>query len=179
MRLSLSTTIAAVVFGLLSATGGAQAATSPEAISAVLSECPVEARVGTCANAVIGFANALPLDAERNDDLLKLVGLLAQEAAGQRGNPFICAELEASIRIAGQAAVGAAVKQEIETIADNLCAADVDYTATGSIGGKDDPFTPPESLIEPNDNDDTPPPPPVTPPPADEEDDGDDEIVIE
>ena len=77
MRLS-TTTLAATLFALLSAPGISHAATSPEAIAKVLSDCPVEARVGTCSNAVIDFANGLPRSTERNDDLLALAQALAE-----------------------------------------------------------------------------------------------------
>ncbi len=180
MRLS-TTTLAATLFALLSAPGMSQAATSPEAIAKVMSACPVEARVGTCGNAVVDFANALPRSAERNDDLQALAQALAEEGQGRKLSPFVCLELERGIRLAGQAAAGAKVQGEITAIADALCADDIDYTATGSIGasagapddgyGPTDPFTPPDSIIDQPDPDDTPDNPPVvdtppSPPPA-------------
>ena len=166
MRLTLTTSLAATLFALLS-TGGIQAATSPEAIADVLSNCPVEERVGKCGNAVIDFANALPRDMARNDDLLALAGALAEEAASPVVTPVICLELQTSIRLAGQAAANAATRSEIAAIADALCAADIDYTATGSIGGNSggNDYVPPVSLIEQEDPDDKGPPLlPVTPP---------------
>jgi hypothetical protein len=175
MRLTLTTPLAAMLFGLLS-TGGIQAATSPEAIANVLSSCPVEERVGKCGNAVIDFANGLPRDAERNDDLLALASALADEAASPVATPVICLELQTAIRLAGQAAANAATRSEIAGIADALCAADIDYTATGSIGGNGgNDYVPPESLIEQEDPDDKgPPPPPPTDDGSDDGDDGDD-----
>ena len=173
MRLS-TTTLAATLFALLSSTGGAQAATSPQAINAVLADCPVEAQVGKCVNAVIEFANGLPGSADRNGDLLSLVGALAAEAMGNRTTPLICQELELSIRTAGQAAVGADTQAEITAIADKLCVGEVDYTTTGSTGGND-PYTPPESLVEQDDHDHngtppgTPPDTPPATPPVEEE----------
>lgn len=153
MRFALTTLLAATTLVLL-APSGSQAASNLQAISTVLANCPVEARVGTCANAVVDFANALPASTERDDDLLLLAGALADEARGTQVSPIVCQELETSIRLAGQAAAGTTTRQEIKAIADSLCADDVDYTTTGAIGsgyhtGGGDPFGPPESLIEP------------------------------
>lgn len=152
MRFALTTLLAATTLALL-APSGSQAASNLQAISKVLASCPVEARVGTCANAVVDFANALPASTERNGDLLSLAGALADEAKGTQVSPIVCQELEASIRLAGQAAAGATTKDAIKAIADGLCADDVDYTTTGAIDGGydtggDDPFEPPVSLIE-------------------------------
>lgn len=176
MRLS-TTTLAATLFALLSAPGISQAATFPEAIAKVLSDCPVQARVGTCGNAVIDFANALPRSTERNDDLVALAQALADEAQGKKLSPYICLELERGIRLAGQAAAGAKVQGEITAIADALCADELDYTATGSTGyggqlpndgyGPQDPFTPPDSIIDQPDPDDSPSNPPSDTPPSD------------
>lgn len=176
MRLS-TTTLAATLFALLSSIGGAQSATSPEAINSVLADCPVETGVGKCVNAVIDFANGLPASPDRNADLLSLAGALAEQALGNRTTPLICQELELSIRTAGQAAVGAATQSAITAIADKLCVADVDYTTTGSTGsaGGADGYTPPDSLVEQDDHDnngtptDTPPVTPPAPPPVVEE----------
>ena len=168
MRLS-TTTLAATLFALLCSTGGAQAATSPEAINSVLADCPVETGVGKCVNAVIDFANRLPASPVRNADLLMLAGALAEQALGNRTTPLICQELELSIRTAGQAAVGADTQTAITAIADKLCVAEVDYTTTGSTGfaGGSDDHTPPESLVEQDDHDNNgspPDSPPDTPP---------------
>jgi len=175
MRLS-TTTLAATLFALLSSTGGAQAATSPEAINSVLADCPVETGVGTCVNAVIDFANGLPASPDRNADLLALAGALAEQALGNRTTPLICQELELSIRKAGEAAVGADTKAAIAAIADKLCVAEVDYTTTGSTGSEaSGGYTPPVSLVEQDDHDNnsnppgTPPVTPPAPPPVEEE----------
>ena len=187
MRLS-TTTLAATLFALLSAPGISHAATSPEAIAKVLSDCPMEARVGTCGNAVVDFANGLPRSAERNDDLLALAQALAEEGQGAKLSPFVCLELERGIRLAGQAAAGAKVQGEITAIADALCADDLDYTATGSTRaggtatgggwpghggplpddgyGPKDPFAPHDSIIEQPDPDDSPDNPPSDTPPS-------------
>lgn len=174
MRLS-TTPLAATLFALLSSTGGAQAATSPAAINAVLADCPLEEQVGKCVNAVIDFANGLAGSADRNGDLLILVGALAEQAMGNRTTPLICQELELSIRTAGQAAVGADTQAQITAIADTLCVGEVDYTATGATGGGNS-YTPPESLVEQDDHNNnngtppgTPPDTPPAPPPVEEE----------
>lgn len=184
MRITL--TLAAPLFALLS-TGGVQAAISQTAINDVLAQCPVEARVGKCGNAVVDFANGLPASIERNDDLVALAQALAQEAAGGQVSPIICQELEIGIRLASQAAAGTKTRAEIEAIADALCVADVDLTVTGSIdgsagngGGDDDnnSYTPPPSLVEQDDdnsNSGDTPPPVDNPPPADDGGGDDDE----
>ena len=86
MRLSL--TLAAPIFVLL-ASGGVQAAASPETINNVLAGCPVDTAAGTCTGAVTDFAGSLE-EADRDSDLLNLATSLAQKAQGSQVDPEPC-----------------------------------------------------------------------------------------
>lgn len=168
MRLP-STLLAAPLLMLLSA-GGASAAVEATTIDAVVSLCPIEARVGSCANAVISFVSAQPAGEARNEDIIDLVSALATAARHPDITPYMCAELEEAILIAGSQVTLPAPRQQIADIASGLCLGEVDDFTTASIGGGSD--VPPPSLSDNSGISDTPPPPP---PPGGGGDEGGDE----
>lgn len=146
MRLSL--TLAAPLLVLL-ASGGVQAAASPEQIQGVLDSCPATAAAGTCADAVSGFAGGLS-DVDRDADLLNLATDLALQAADPDTDPEACLEMKAGIDAAASAA-SLSAQSQITALADPLCS-DVDASATGSVAPADNTFPQAQSLVEQSDS---------------------------
>ncbi|HEY9013127.1 MAG TPA: hypothetical protein VIN06_19155 [Devosia sp.] len=141
MRLSLTL---AAPFLVLLASGGAQAAASPEQINSVLASCPADAAAGTCTSAVSSFANGLT-DADRDSDLLNLANSLAAQASGSQVDPDACVEIKAGIDAAADAASTSAQGQ-ITAVGDPLCG-DLDASATGSVAPAES-FAAPQSLVD-------------------------------
>ena len=146
MRLSL--TLAAPLL-VLFASGGVQAAASPEQINSVLASCPATAAAGTCSDAVTGFAGGLT-DADRDSDLLNLATDLALQASAPDADPEACLEIKAGIDAAASAASSNAQSQ-ITALGDPLCS-DVDASATGSVAPADGAAPLAESLVEQDDS---------------------------
>ena len=146
MRLSLTL---AAPFLVLLASGGVQAAASPEQIDSVLASCPATAAAGTCSDAVTGFAGGLT-EADRDTDLLNLATDLALQAADPDTDPEACLEMKAGIDVAASAASSSAQSQ-ITALGDPLCT-DVDASATGSVAPADNALPQPQSLVEQNDS---------------------------
>lgn len=142
MRLSL--TLAAPLLVLL-ATGGVQAAASPEQINSVLANCPATT-AGDCSNAVSEFANGLS-EADRDTDLLNLANSLAQKADAT--GPDACVDIKAGIEVAAGAASSTNAREQIAGVGEPLCSDD--DTATGSVAPSMD-YVPPQSVVEQNDS---------------------------
>jgi hypothetical protein len=167
------------MFAMLPA-GGAYAAI--ETVPEVVSSCPIEERVGLCANAVVDFLTGLPQE-QLDTGIAELVAALAEAARNPNISPYMCAELEEAIRIAGGASSSAAAQQEFGAIADGLCEGrrlPPDRTVTGSIGNNTTNDGPPQSIIDPI-TDPVPPPTDPTPPPDNDDgpDDNNDEPHVE
>jgi hypothetical protein len=160
MRTFLSACLAASMFAMLPA-GGAYAAI--ETVPDVVGSCPIEERVGLCSNAVIDFLTFLPQE-QLDEGIADVVAALVEAAKNPNISPYMCAELEDAIRLAGSAATTAAAQQEFAEVADALCEGKrlpPDRIVTGSIGGNSTNDGPPQSIV-----DQLPPSPDVPPPPT-------------
>jgi len=128
MQKSFIAALSAAAFMMVGAIP-AQAQLVASTIPAVLSICPDNAAT-PCVPAVQSFISQQAAGSQRDADLVALVAQLAGVAQNPSTTQPMCLDIADGIRAAGEAVQDGAQAQEIQNIADALCAGGATTAAT-------------------------------------------------
>jgi hypothetical protein len=132
MRRKISLALAGLALSF-SAIGGVSAQQVASTIPAVLQLCPADS-AGRCVPVVRSFVAQREMGARLDADLVDLVAALAGAAQDPRVTRPICLDIADGMRVAGEAMVDAALRDQTFALADALCRGGFETAATSTFG---------------------------------------------